>query len=81
MTKVKNLEDLQNRWSFMCEGIEDDYIRNATMQVLENSANYMVENDFASEAAMDEILTEDGNPNVSQADYQGTVGDNAPRKG
>ena len=81
MTKVKNLEDLQNRWSFMCEGIEDDYIRNATMQVLENSANYMVENDFASEAAMDEILTEDGNPNVSQADYQGTVGDNSPRKG
>lgn len=83
MTKVKNLEDLQNRWSFMCEGIEDDYIRNATMQVLENSANYMVENDFASEAAMDEILTEDPitNPNVSQADYQGTVGDNSLRRG
>lgn len=82
MTKVKNLEDLQNRWSFMCEGIEDDYVRNATMMVLENSANYMVENDFTSEEAMAEILQEDGaNPNVSQADYQGTVGDNTPRKG
>ena len=46
MTKVKNLEDLQKRWSFMCEGIEDDYVRNATMMVLENSANYMVDNDL-----------------------------------
>lgn len=82
MTRVKNLEDLQNRWSFMCEGIEDDYVRNATMMVLENSANYMVDNDFASEEAMSEILDEAAtNPNVSQADYQGTVGDNAPRKG
>jgi hypothetical protein len=80
MTRVKNLEDLQNRWSFMCENIEDDYVRNATMMVLENSANYMVENEFASEEAMAEILQED-NPNVSQADYQGTVGDNVPRKG
>lgn len=72
MTRVKNLEDLQNRWSFMCEGIEDEYVRNATMMVLENSANYMVENDLTSEAAMEEILTEEPitNPNVSQADYQ-----------
>ena len=72
MTRVKNLEDLQNRWSFMCEGIQDDYVRNATMMVLENSANYMVENELASEAAMDEILMEEPitNPNVSQADFQ-----------
>ena len=82
MTKVKNLEDLQNRWSFMCEGIEDEYVRNATMMVLENSANYMVDNDFASDAVMSEILDEaTANPNVSQADYQGTVGDNSPRHG
>ena len=82
MTKAKNLEDLQNRWSFMCEGIEDDYIRNATMMVLENSANYMVDNDLTEESVMNEILDEaTSNPNVSQADYQGTVGDNAPRKG
>lgn len=83
MTRVKNLEDLQNRWSFMCEGIEDEYVRNATMMVLENSANYMVENDLTSEAAMEEILTEEPitNPNVSQADFQGEVGVNTPRKG
>lgn len=83
MTRVKNLEDLQNRWSFMCEGIEDEYVRNATMMVLENSANYMVENELASESAMDEILMEEPitNPNVSQADYQGTIGADVPRKG
>ena len=82
MTKAKNLEDLQSRWSFMCEGIEDDYIRNATMMVLENSANYMVDNDLTEESVMSEILDEaTTNPNVSRADYQGTVGDNAPRKG
>ena len=82
MTRVKNLEDLQNRWSFMCEGIEDDYIRNATMMVLENSANYMVDNELASNEAMTEILDEAaGNPNVSQADYQGEIGADVPRKG
>ena len=71
MTRVKNLEDLQKRWSFMCEGIEDDYVRNATMMVLENSANYMVDNNYASEQVMAEILDEATvNPNVSQADYQ-----------
>ena len=80
MTRVKNLEDLQNRWSFMCEGIEDEYVRNATMMVLENSANYMVDNDFASETAMSEILDEAA-PNVSQADYQGTIGGDSPRMG
>lgn len=82
MTRVKNLEDLQNRWSFMCEGIEDEYVRNATMMVLENSANYMVDNDFASDAVMSEILDEaTSNPNVSQADYQGTIGGDSPRMG
>lgn len=82
MTRVKNLEDLQNRWSFMCEGIEDEYVRNATMMVLENSANYMVDNDFASDAVMSEILDEaTTNPNVSQADYQGTIGGDSPRMG
>ena len=82
MTKAKNLEDLQSRWSFMCEGIEDDYIRNATMMVLENSANYMVDNDLTEESVMSEILDEATvNPNVSQADYQGQPGDNVPRKG
>ena len=82
MTRVKNLEDLQKRWSFMCEGIEDDYVRNATMMVLENSANYMVDNEFASEEAMAEILDEATvNPNVSQADTQGTIGVNTPRTG
>jgi hypothetical protein len=82
MTRAKNLEDLQNRWSFMCEGIEDDSIRNATMMVLENSANYMVENEFTTEDVMSEILDEaEGNPNVSQADYQGAIGGDTPRKG
>ena len=81
MTKAKNLEDLQSRWSFMCEGIEDDYIRNATMMVLENSANYMVDNDLTSEGVMSEILDEATNPNVSQADYQGTIGDNGTMTG
>lgn len=82
MTRVKNLEDLQKRWSFMCEGIEDDYVRNATMMVLENSANYMVDNDFASDAVMSEILDEaTSNPNVSQADFQGEIGVNSPRAG
>ena len=80
MTRVKNLEDLQNRWSFMCEGIEDEYVKNATMMVLENSANYMVDNDFASEAVMSEILDEAA-PNVSQADFQGEIGADVPRKG
>ena len=80
MTRVKNLEDLQNRWSFMCEGIEDEYVKNATMMVLENSANYMVDNDFASDAVMSEILDEAA-PNVSQADYQGTIGGDSPRMG
>lgn len=82
MTRVKNLEDLQKRWSFMCEGIEDDYVRNATMMVLENSANYMVDNNYASEQVMAEILDEATvNPNVSQADYQGTIGGDSPRMG
>lgn len=81
MTKAKNLEDLQSRWSFMCEGIEDDYIKNATMMVLENSANYMVDNDLTSESVMNEILDEATNPNVSQADYQGTIGGDTPRMG
>lgn len=82
MKTIKTYEDLENRWSFMCEGIKDPAIRRSTMQVLENSAQYMVESDLAAEAAMDEILGEaTANPNVSQADYQGAIGADSPRKG
>lgn len=82
MTQIKNFEDLENRWSFLCEGIEDNDIRKATMQVLENSAQFMIESGYTTDAVMEELLDEAGtNPNVSQADYQGTVGDNVPRQG
>lgn len=75
MKTIKTFEDLENRWSFMCEDIKDPAVRKATMQVLENSAEYMVESDLASEAVLDEILGEaTANPNQSPADGNGTIG-------
>lgn len=80
MKNLKSFEELENRWSFMCEDIKDYDVRKATMQVLENSAQFMVESGYTTEDVMNEILDED-NPNVSQADYQGTIGADTPRVG
>lgn len=75
MEKSKNYEDLESRWSFMCEGIEDQTILKNTMMVLENSANYMVDNDLVTEDVMQELLGEaSSNPNVSPADGNSAIG-------
>jgi hypothetical protein len=58
---------LQEKWGWLCEDIENPEVRRNTMLVLENSSKFMVENDYTTNEALEELLleVEGTNPNVS----------------
>ena len=65
---MKNEIEMKNKWGFLCESIEDEAVRNTTMQVLENSAAYMVENNFTTEEEVEALLSEDDTAPNNSAD-------------
>jgi len=87
MNANENLKALNSKWGWLCEDIKNPEVRKNTMLVLENSAKFMVDNDFTTQDAVNDIFeeylteVESTNPNTSgYTGSNGTVG-SATRNG
>lgn len=78
MNANENLKALNSKWGWLCEDIKNPEVRKNTMLVLESSAKFMVDNDFTTQDAVNDIfeeyLTEVESTNPNTSGYTGSNG-------